>query len=100
MFITGHQRWALRHAVPLEEVLKQALLAQGLTLRWFEQLSPHPVYQLGVRLWRNGPKTKAGVEKAVVRAFGRMGKVVGRDDVRADISGDTARVTVLARDGE
>lgn len=99
MFVTNHGNWTLRHAVPLEEVVRHCLQQQWLELRRLEKVKAHPVYEMLLRLGRSSPKTKSGVERAVRWAFGCAGRVVKRGQVFGQIRGDQAKVTVLV-DGE
>ena len=85
----------MRHAVPLEEVVRHCLQEQWLELRRLEKVEPHPVYELLLRLGRSSPRTKTGVENTVRWAFGCAGWAVKRDHAFAQVMGDQAKVTVL-----
>lgn len=91
----GNRDWTLRHAVPLETILRQCLRRQWIELLRFQQVEPHPVYELFLRLGRSSPATKSGVEMAVRQAFAAAGRSVKAKFVHALIRGDRARVTVL-----
>jgi hypothetical protein len=95
LFVANHRHWTLRHAVALEEVIRQFLRQEWLELRRLEKVEPHPVYEMVLRLGRSSPRTKTGVERAVRWAFGCGGRVVKRGNVLAHVSGDRAKVTVL-----
>jgi len=93
-FVTNNRTWVARHAAPLELILRQALRQHGIELRRLQQVEPHPVYELWLRLGRSGPATQAAIEFAVRRAFATAGRTVRPKFIRAVIREDRAKVEV------
>lgn len=93
-FAVGNRDWIARHAVPLESMLRLALQQQGLQLLRLQQVEPHPVYELWLRLDGNMAATKPEIERAVRRAFAAAGRLVKPNFARAVLRKDRARVAV------
>ncbi len=94
LFVTGQRAWAVRHALPLQDVLAWNLRRHWLELLGVEQAVPHPIYELRLRLGRSSPSTKEGVGVAVRQAFAEAGRRIGRKFVHVVLRGQYAKVTV------
>ena len=97
-FVAGHRDWIARHAVPLDTMLRRALPPQGMQLLRLQQVAPHPVYELWLRLGRRPRATQPEIERAVRRAFAAAGRSVKPKFVRAVRREDQARVVVYVED--
>ena len=95
-FIAGNRKWIARHAVPLEVIVRQVLHQHGLQLLRLQQVEPHPVYELSLRLPRSPRASKPEVEQAVRRAFAAAGRSVKPKFTQVVVRGDRARVAVYA----
>jgi len=93
-FAAGNRDWIARHAVPLEAMLRRALVQQGMQLLDLQQVEPHPVYELWLRLDRSPVAAQPAIERAVRRAFAAAGRSVKSKFARAILRGDRARVVV------
>jgi len=93
-FIAGNRKWIARHAVPLEVIVRQVLHQHGLQLLRLQQVEPHPVYELSLRLPRSPRASKPEVEQAVRRAFAAVGRSVKPKFAHAIIQGDRVRCFV------
>ncbi len=95
MFVANNRSWVARYAVPLETVLRQSLGQRWLELLRVQQVVPHPVYELSLRLGRSSPATKSEIEWVVRQAFAAAGRSVKSKFAHAVIRGDRARVDVF-----
>jgi len=93
-FAAGNRDWIARHAVPLEAMLRRALVQQGMQLLHLQQVEPHPVYELWLRRDRSPAAAQPAIERAVRRAFAAAGRSVNSKFARAVLRGDRARVVV------
>lgn len=94
LFVAGQRAWAVRHALPLQDVVAWHLHRRWIELLGFEQAVPHPVYELRLRLGRSSPASKEGIGSTVRQAFAAAGRHVGRKFVNVTIRGQSAKATV------
>jgi len=97
-FVASNRDWIARHALPLEIILRRALLQQRLHLLHVRKVEAHPVYVLSLRLAQRPLATKSDIERAVGRAFAAAGRSVKPEFTRALIRGNRARVDVYVDD--
>ena len=93
-FVAGNGAWIARYAVSLETILRQVLHRQGLQLLRLQQVEPHPVYELSLRLLGKVQASKLEIERAVCRAFAVAGRSVKPKFAHGVIRGARAWVTV------
>ena len=95
MFLVCQPDWVIRHGLSWRTIVEASLRNQGLELLCLNEVEPHPVYEVYLRVRRSGPVTKSGVEAAVRLAFGAAGRQVKRGHAYAKVRDNRAKVTVL-----
>jgi hypothetical protein len=94
VFLGSQRDWAIRHAPPLDEVVSWYLHRHWIEVLRFDQIVPHPVYELRLRLGRSSPSTKEGIGVLVRQAFAAAGRKVGSDYVNVCIRRQSAKAVV------
>ena len=97
-FIANNRDWVARYAFPLETLLRQSLRRQWIELIRVQQIEPHPVYDVFLRLGRSSPATASGVGFAVRQAFTLAGRMVKANHCHAVVRGDRAKARVFVDD--
>ena len=95
LFVASNRDWVARHSVALETVLRQSLRSRWIELLRVQNVEPHPVFEVFLRLDRSSPTKKSGIEMAVRQAFAAAGRSVKAKFAHAVIRVDRARVDVL-----